>query len=195
MSHQSSHSFRSFEVRVILPATSYSPFAGGSRSGAQGESAAIQRLLWRRSHGLHCPPQTSVRVSSLLRSLMQSSIRQRHVFFIGFTVMRIPSLIFVRFGRFSFRRLRHILLSFGSRIARAGASCFHRPTDFPQLSRPGYLTKLFGSILMSISLRMESNQSAAANGRPAGQANGSNNLLATVAADRAFPAAVAELDR
>ena len=39
------------------------------------------------------------------------------------------------------------------------------------------------------------NQSAAANRRPAGQSDGSGNLLATVAADRAFPAAVAELDR
>jgi hypothetical protein len=39
------------------------------------------------------------------------------------------------------------------------------------------------------------NQSAAANRRPAGQANGSDNLFATVAADRVFPAAVAELGR
>jgi hypothetical protein len=40
-----------------------------------------------------------------------------------------------------------------------------------------------------------SNQSAAANRRPAGQLDGSGNLTATVAADRAFPAAVAELGR
>jgi hypothetical protein len=40
-----------------------------------------------------------------------------------------------------------------------------------------------------------SNQSAAANRRPAGQSDGSGNLSATVAADRAFPAAVAELGR
>jgi hypothetical protein len=39
------------------------------------------------------------------------------------------------------------------------------------------------------------NQSAAANRRPAGQSDGSDNLFATVAADRAFPAAVAELGR
>ena len=39
------------------------------------------------------------------------------------------------------------------------------------------------------------NQSAAANRRPAGQSVGSGNLSATVAADRAFPAAVAELGR
>ena len=51
------------------------------------------------------------------------------------------------------------------------------------------------------------NQSATANRRPAGQSDGSGNLSATVAADRrkaalrprrstrAFPAAVAELDR
>ena len=37
------------------------------------------------------------------------------------------------------------------------------------------------------------NQSAAANRRPAGQSDGSDNLSAIVAADRAFPAAVAEL--
>ncbi len=39
------------------------------------------------------------------------------------------------------------------------------------------------------------NQGAAANRRPAGQLDGSGNLAATVAADRAFPAAVAELGR
>jgi hypothetical protein len=39
------------------------------------------------------------------------------------------------------------------------------------------------------------NQCAAANRRPAGQSDGSGNLFATVAADRAFPAAVAELGR
>ena len=40
-----------------------------------------------------------------------------------------------------------------------------------------------------------SNQGAAANRRPAGQLSGSEYFSATVAADRAFPAAVAELDR
>jgi hypothetical protein len=39
------------------------------------------------------------------------------------------------------------------------------------------------------------NQGAAANRRPAGQADGSDKLSATVAADRPFPAAVAELGR
>jgi len=39
------------------------------------------------------------------------------------------------------------------------------------------------------------NQSVAANRRPAGQSDGSDNLSAIVVADRAFPAAVAELDR
>ena len=39
------------------------------------------------------------------------------------------------------------------------------------------------------------NKSAAANRRPAGQSDGSGSLFATVAADRAFPAAVAELGR
>ena len=42
---------------------------------------------------------------------------------------------------------------------------------------------------------MSANQGAAANRRPAGQSDGSDNLSAIVAADRAFPAAVAELDR
>jgi hypothetical protein len=35
----------------------------------------------------------------------------------------------------------------------------------------------------------------ASNRRPAGQSDGSGNLFATVAADRALPAAVAELGR
>jgi hypothetical protein len=39
------------------------------------------------------------------------------------------------------------------------------------------------------------NQGAGANRRPAGQSGGSDNLSAIVAADRAFPAAVAELGR
>jgi hypothetical protein len=39
------------------------------------------------------------------------------------------------------------------------------------------------------------NKNAAANRRPAGQLDGADNLSATVAADRAFPAAVAELGR
>ena len=40
-----------------------------------------------------------------------------------------------------------------------------------------------------------SDQGAAANRRPAGQSDGSHNLSATLAADRVFPAAVAELGR
>ncbi|WP_421654366.1 hypothetical protein [Leptothermofonsia sp. ETS-13] len=39
------------------------------------------------------------------------------------------------------------------------------------------------------------NKGAAANRRPAFQSDGSGNVAATVAADRAFPAAVAELGR
>ena len=39
------------------------------------------------------------------------------------------------------------------------------------------------------------NKSLHSNRRSAGQSDGSDNLSATVAADRAFPAAVAELDR
>ena len=42
---------------------------------------------------------------------------------------------------------------------------------------------------------LASNQRAAANRRPAGQSDGGDNLSAMVAAGRAFPAAVAELDR
>ena len=42
---------------------------------------------------------------------------------------------------------------------------------------------------------MTPNQCAAANRRPAGQSDGSGNLSAIVAADRALPAAVAELGR
>ena len=42
---------------------------------------------------------------------------------------------------------------------------------------------------------MMPNQGAAANRRPAGQSDGSDSLFATVAAARAFPAAVAELGR
>ena len=48
---------------------------------------------------------------------------------------------------------------------------------------------------MSEMTAMPPNQSAAANRRPAGQLDGSGNLSAIVAADRAFPAAVAELGR
>ena len=43
--------------------------------------------------------------------------------------------------------------------------------------------------------RTWSNQGAAANRRSAGQSDGSGNLAAIVAADRAFSAAVAELGR
>lgn len=42
---------------------------------------------------------------------------------------------------------------------------------------------------------LKPSQGAAANRRPAGQLDGSDNLAATVASDRAFPAAVAELGR
>ena len=42
---------------------------------------------------------------------------------------------------------------------------------------------------------MRANQSAAANRRPALQSDGSGDLAETVAANRAFPAAVAELGR
>jgi len=49
----------------------------------------------------------------------------------------------------------------------------------------------FKKVFMS----MLPNEGAAANRRPAGQSDGLDNLSATVAADRAFPAAVAELDR
>lgn len=42
---------------------------------------------------------------------------------------------------------------------------------------------------------MQPNHSAGADRHPAGQVDGSDNLSATVAADSAFPAAVAELGR
>jgi hypothetical protein len=42
---------------------------------------------------------------------------------------------------------------------------------------------------------MQANKCAAANRRPAGQLDGSDNWSAIVAADRTFPAAVAELGR
>jgi hypothetical protein len=45
------------------------------------------------------------------------------------------------------------------------------------------------------SFMLMSNQGAAANRRLAGQSDGVDNLSAIVAADRAFPAAVAELGR
>ena len=44
-------------------------------------------------------------------------------------------------------------------------------------------------------MNVPSNNGAAANRRPAGQSDGADNLAAIVAADRAFPAAVAELGR
>jgi hypothetical protein len=54
---------------------------------------------------------------------------------------------------------------------------------------PGHFKQL------EIEVTLPPNQGAAANRRPAGQSDGSDNLSATLAADRAFPAAVAELDR
>lgn len=218
MSRLSSPLFQLSAVRATLRETSFLRYAGGSRSEVRGESEEIRQVLWRRSHDLLYQPPTSGRGLSRLHFLMRSSIRRHHVFSIGFTATHIPLLTFVRFGRFSFRRLHRIPLSFGSHIVRAGASCFHRLASARHLSHRGCSTKLFGSILMSISPRMESNQSAAANRRPAGQLDGSGNLSrpvryeiwqirrrgsscsyltgqAIVAADRAFPAAVAELGR
>jgi hypothetical protein len=46
-----------------------------------------------------------------------------------------------------------------------------------------------------IEMRTTPNKVTAANRRPALQSDGSGNLSAIVAADQAFPAAVAELDR
>ena len=43
--------------------------------------------------------------------------------------------------------------------------------------------------------RLWPNKGVAANRRPAGQSDGSGNLVAIVITDRAFPAVVAELDR
>jgi len=51
------------------------------------------------------------------------------------------------------------------------------------------------SSIFSVTMTTWPNQGAAANRRPAGQSDGLDNLSAIVAADRAFPAAVAELGR
>ena len=51
------------------------------------------------------------------------------------------------------------------------------------------------SSIFSVTMTTWPNQDAAANRRPAGQSDGSDNLSAIVAADRAFPAAVAEVGR
>jgi hypothetical protein len=51
----------------------------------------------------------------------------------------------------------------------------------------------YGLLVTAYLWKMMSNQGAASNRRPAGQSDGSDNLSATIAADRAFPAAVAEL--
>jgi hypothetical protein len=50
-------------------------------------------------------------------------------------------------------------------------------------------------VLKHVTETLTPNKCAAANRRPAGQSDGSGNLSAIVAADRAFPAAVAELGR
>jgi len=52
-----------------------------------------------------------------------------------------------------------------------------------------------GEMTIGYRNRTWANQSATANRRPAGQLDGSGNLSAIVAADRAFPAAIAELGR
>jgi len=44
-------------------------------------------------------------------------------------------------------------------------------------------------------MHMTANEGVAANRRPAGQSDGSDNWSAIIAADRAFPAAVAEVCR
>ena len=72
----------------------------------------------------------------------------------------------------------------------------HRASQHLFLSQPDFVMLIISDHLVGRTDAIESpNQGAAANRRPAGQADGSGNLLATVAADRAFPAAVAELGR
>jgi hypothetical protein len=58
----------------------------------------------------------------------------------------------------------------------------------------GVMTTIFGDSLRGL-MSTQSNKGAAANRRSAGEADGSGNLSATPATDRAFPAAVAELGR
>ena len=58
-----------------------------------------------------------------------------------------------------------------------------------------HAARFMSDTMSSANHALQPNQSAAANRRPAGQSDGSDNSSATVAADRAFPAAVAELGR
>ncbi len=149
--------FQLSAVRATSPLTSFSRCADGNQRGVPDELKKIQHPLSKRSLDLLCLLPMSVRALSRSHFLMRSSIQRHHVSSTGFTVTLIPSLIFERFGRYSFCKVRRIPLSFGSHIVRAGASYFQRPADFRQLSRRDCLTKLFGSILLNISLRMRPN--------------------------------------
>ena len=76
-----------------------------------------------------------------------------------------------------------------------GAIRYHSTIPVPE-PNIGLLSSAALLLIITMNrLRVRPNQSAAANRRPAGQSDGSGNLFATVAADRAFPAAVAELGR
>lgn len=160
MSRLSPRLFQLSAVRATLRPPSSSRYADGSRREEPRESDRTRHPLLRRSRDLLCLLLMSVRGLSRSHFSMQSSIRRLHASFTGFTPTRIPSLISARFGRSSFRRLRRIPSSFGSCILEAGASCFQRLAESRRLSRRGCLTRLFGSILMSISPRMEPNHHA-----------------------------------
>lgn len=67
------------------------------------------------------------------------------------------------------------------------------PFDPPDPKLDSTWIEEFREKLRSITNAPAANQGAAANRRPDGQADGSGNLSATVAGDRAFPAAVADL--
>jgi hypothetical protein len=79
-------------------------------------------------------------------------------------------------GEFGGRTLREFACE-----GRGSTSMLIRPPDFMEL-------------VLQTTIAWP-NQGAAANRRPAGQSDGSDNLSAIVTADRAFPAAVAELGR
>ena len=78
------------------------------------------------------------------------------------------------------------IFPFGSHLRRIGLVW---PTDTPETA------ETFAHMILSLHDFPPNQSAAASNRRPAGQSDGLDNLFAIVAADRAFPAAVAELDR
>jgi hypothetical protein len=76
---------------------------------------------------------------------------------------------------------------------------FENPLEFSVAGSKedrAFSIKSNGKVIRAFRVKvLKSNKGAAANRRPVGQSDGSRNLSATFAADRAFPAAVAELGR